>query len=165
MHVPENTTIQSIVGSFSFVFLYRSKITYRHCFPQTSPPSHQHSNLFSYSILILSCAQFFVIPALCPPPPTPPFPRSTENTYKVVTEHLNTKLSVDCTQSLSFLLVIERLEQVRYTTAREWSERGRWPRREWGREKSLLPILRAAVPLARSSLSATVDEKKGLRAV
>ena len=48
-------------------------------------------------------------------------------------------------QSLSFLLVIERLELARCSTAR---------------------FLRAAGPLARSSLSITVDEKrKELRAV
>ena len=45
---------------------------------------------------------------------------------------------VDCTQSLSFLLVIEGLERARCTTARETR----------------------AVPLARPSLSITVDEKK-----
>ena len=40
--------------------------------------------------------------------------------------------------------------------ARDWSERGRWP----------LHILHTALPLARSSLSITVDEKrKGLRTV
>ena len=55
--------------------------------------------------------------------------------------------------------------------ARDWSDRGRQPCGEWGRGKkssflSFLPILRAAVPLARSSLSINVDEKsKGLRAV
>ena len=66
---------------------------------------------------------------------------------------------VDSTQSLSFLLVIERLERARCASemrdrARDWSEQGRRPRGEW------------AVPLARSSLSITVDEKrKELRAV
>ena len=63
--------------------------------------------------------------------------------------------TLDCTQSLSFLLVIERLERARCATAREN-----------GVSSSILPILRAAVPLARYRPSITVDEKrKGLRAV
>ena len=57
--------------------------------------------------------------------------------------------------------------------ARDWSEQDRRPRREWGRGKKkekfficlfyffvLPPILRTAVPLARSSLSITADEKR-----
>ena len=54
----------------------------------------------------------------------------------------------DCTQSLSFVLVIERLERARCATARETGSEvdGR--------------------ALARSSLSITVNEKrKGLRVV
>ena len=53
--------------------------------------------------------------------------------------------------------------------ARDWSEQGRRPRGEWGREKKVsyfLPILRAAVPLSRSSLSITMEEGgQRLRAV
>ena len=54
--------------------------------------------------------------------------------------------------------------------ARDWSEQGRRPRGEWGDGRdyfsSFLPIPRAALLLARSSLSLTVDEKrKGPRAV
>ena len=52
------------------------------------------------------------------------------------------------------LLVIERLERARCATAR------RMGKRDEKRNSSLLPILRAAVPLARSSLSLTVDEKE-----
>ena len=51
---------------------------------------------------------------------------------------------------------------------RAWSERGRRPRGEWGRGKRKYRdcnLFRAAFPLARSSLSITVDEKgKGLHA-
>ena len=54
-------------------------------------------------------------------------------------------------QSLSFILVIERLERARCATARET-----------GASKV---DGRAALPLARSSLSNAVDERKGLRAV
>ena len=39
---------------------------------------------------------------------------------------------LDCTQSLSFLL-IERLERARCATARDWSEQDKRPRGEWGR--------------------------------
>ena len=56
--------------------------------------------------------------------------------------------SIDCTQSLSFPLVIERLERARCGTARETG------------------AVSAALPLARSSLSISVEEKrKGLHAV
>ena len=66
------------------------------------------------------------------------------------------RLPVDFTQPVSFLLAIERLERARCTTARETGVS----------EVDGLPVLRAAVPLARSSLSITVNEKrKGLRAV
>ena len=44
-------------------------------------------------------------------------------------------------------------ESEMHDRARDWSERGRQPRGE-------LPILRAAVPLARSSISITVGEKR-----
>ena len=59
--------------------------------------------------------------------------------------------SLDCMQSLSFLLVIKRLERARYTTAHETGV---------SKVDAFLPILHAAVPLARSSLSITVDEKR-----
>ena len=71
--------------------------------------------------------------------------------------------TVDCTQSLSFLSVMERLKRAICTTARGTGVSEVDGRAENGEEKirvfifsSFLPILRAAVPLARSSHSSAV---------
>ena len=71
-------------------------------------------------------------------------------------------LGIDCTQPISFLSVIERLGRARCTTARETGVTGLAARRMGKRKyfSSFLPILRAAVPPARSSLSITGDEKR-----
>ena len=62
----------------------------------------------------------------------------------------------DCTQCPSFLFVIERLERARCETARETGVSKVDGRVENGEEGRCC---------ARSSLSITVDEKKGLRPV
>ena len=69
--------------------------------------------------------------------------------------------------SFFFLLVIERLERARCATARETGVSKVDSRAENGKEGRgnryffvLLPILRAAVPLARSRRPITVDEKE-----
>ena len=68
---------------------------------------------------------------------------------KILTQVWTASLGRGRLHAVAFPLAIERLERARCVTAR-----------------SFLPILRAAVPLARSSLSITVDEKrKGLRVV
>ena len=74
--------------------------------------------------------------------------------------------ALDFKQFLSLLLVIERLERARCTTAHETGVSEVDGRAENGKDCSFHPILRAALPLARSNLSITVDDKgKGLRAV
>ena len=73
-------------------------------------------------------------------------------------------LALDCTQSLSFLLLIEKLERAR--CARDERRVSKVDgRTENGEEKEtifsfVLLILDAAMPLARSSLSITADEKR-----
>ena len=76
------------------------------------------------------------------------------------------ELYLDCTQSL---LVSDRLERARCTTARDWRERGTRPRGEWGRaernkENNLFFIFhspRGCASRSLQSLSYCGREKKG----
>ena len=58
---------------------------------------------------------------------------NNNNNNRVMGEGASSEL--DCTQSLSFLLLIETGASEMRDRARDWSEQGRRPRGEWGRGK------------------------------